>query len=599
MSGAGDTAVAPEVPDAVEAPDVAEADPDVGVADADAGVADADTGPEVAFEVFAELPPPPSEPDDLFSLAPPVEVGLLLSDDALASLEAEPATWVSATVSFDGWTVPEPVEVRLGGEFGGQRGIFEKAYFVLRFAQPVAGLAELNLNNNVMNRSQMRSQIAYAMARDFGVPAPRASWAWVRVNGAVYGLYGLEESIADPAFGATWFPDTFADMYRVGNAVADVIPKQLDGIRKVAGAPDDTQALQELAAALVDMDANTAPEDLNAALATYFDLEAYQKFAALEIFLAHTQGYAMGPRNYALHRGTDGKWNFVASNMERTFRGISTPWIGRGIVQRLCLRSLQCRKAFGAQLEAVVAQAEANGILGVALSARALVESVIEEDPMVEANTAQVSGSINQCLYRLVNWAEALPYNLACADPPSVDRDGDGYSGCTDDCNDDDPNVNPGAEELCNIKDDNCSGAIDDVDNCDKCIPWLGPGDITYEFCFEPRNWADARDHCISRGGDLASIHSDEVQAAVKDAAFDLLYANWWIGLNDIDEEGSWAWSDGSVFNYENWNPNEPNDSNGEDCGHLSTWGDGGWNDLQCGNSYPQICQLPAVVGGP
>jgi len=59
------------------------------------------------------------------------------------------------------------------------------------------------------------------------------------------------------------------------------------------------------------------------------------------------------------------------------------------------------------------------------------------------------------------------------------DADGDGY-GCpsksknscfiengwvsnADDCNDDDANVNPDATEVCNGKDDNCSGTVDDV----------------------------------------------------------------------------------------------------------------------------------------
>ena len=43
-------------------------------------------------------------------------------------------------------------------------------------------------------------------------------------------------------------------------------------------------------------------------------------------------------------------------------------------------------------------------------------------------------------------------------DPPQVvDADGDGWDS-TEDCDDSDAAVNPGAEELCNERDDDCNG---------------------------------------------------------------------------------------------------------------------------------------------
>jgi hypothetical protein len=46
---------------------------------------------------------------------------------------------------------------------------------------------------------------------------------------------------------------------------------------------------------------------------------------------------------------------------------------------------------------------------------------------------------------------------------PGLDADGDGFT-AEDDCDDEDPSINPGAEELCNGLDDDCDGLVDDDD---------------------------------------------------------------------------------------------------------------------------------------
>eukprot|EP00900_Chrysochromulina_parva_P013190 jgi/Chrpa1/21872/Chrysochromulina_OHIO_Genome00026121-RA len=107
-------------------------------------------------------------------------------------------------------------------------------------------------------------------------------------------------------------------------------------------------------------------------------------------------------------------------------------------------------------------------------------------------------------------------------------------------------------------------------------------------------SWAAGRAACQSHGGDLASIHSAEENAAVwavvpRSTAL-------WLGATDAASEGTWVWIDGTPFDFSNWYPGEPNNSGGnEDCALLwSGLNNSEWADDTCGafmNSIGGVCR--------
>jgi len=62
----------------------------------------------------------------------------------------------------------------------------------------------------------------------------------------------------------------------------------------------------------------------------------------------------------------------------------------------------------------------------------------------------------------------AYEFVASCSSNDDLDNDGDTYTPCGGDCNDNDANVNPSASEICDAIDNNCNGVIDegfDYDN--------------------------------------------------------------------------------------------------------------------------------------
>jgi hypothetical protein len=92
----------------------------------------------------------------------------------------------------------------------------------------------------------------------------------------------------------------------------------------------------------------------------------------------------------------------------------------------------------------------------------------------------------------------------------SVDHDGDGYTVCAGDCNDDNVAVHPGAQELCDDIDNICSGIIDlgcdddDDGYCDAAMVVVGAPVVC------PAGGGDCNDHNIDTWPGAMEVNDGE-----------------------------------------------------------------------------------------
>ncbi len=89
-------------------------------------------------------------------------------------------------------------------------------------------------------------------------------------------------------------------------------------------------------------------------------------------------------------------------------------------------------------------------------------------------------------------------------------------------------------------------------------------GSVSYEIINEGMTWQEAEAYCESKGGHLAVITSAYEQARIEAllSAQSEIKNNYWIGLKKNDD-GEFDWVTGEKADYTNWNPNTPNNSNG------------------------------------
>jgi hypothetical protein len=541
---------------------------------------------------------PEAEADRFFSGKTISEVDIEISQAGIDSLAAASETYVQAdvTVTMDDVVISLPsAGLRLKGKWGSFRTLDQKAAFLINAekfidGQRIFGLKKLALNNLVQDPSMIHEFLGYSLFRAMNVPASRNGYARVFVNGTLYGLYTAVESTDNGEFLNSWFGSDSGNLYEgeYGVDIEDGFVASFDFDHGTDVNFEDVQALADA------LDAMTDPDEFMTQAAEVIDMDEYLRFAAVEIYLGHWDGYAWTKNNYLIYRSpSSGRWSFIPWGIDQIFSDHLDPFGGTGRIQTMCLASVPCRLALAAAYEEVVTTEASLDLTNLAFDVEQVIWDAAVEDPKKEYGTDSIASGLAGVMTFLDSRDDSIRSGLTCIDPSSVDNDGDGSSGCPGfDCNDGDPTIYPGAPELCNFRDDDCNGVWDDNPDCPQCADAIGPDGENLKFCFSAKTWFDAEADCGTYGGSLVSIHSLGMQDFVNSSASSIRGDSWWIGLSDTALEGVFAWNDMSIVDYTNWNGGEPNDAGGnEDCGEF--YPGGGWNDLPCETLLPYICMVP------
>jgi spore coat protein H len=269
--------------------------------------------------------------EDLFAKPQVWNVKIELPSGGQESLRKDPKEYVKATVRVNEELVLTNVGIRLKGQTTYQ-SIDKRPSLTLKFnefvkGQDLHGRTKVLLNTSLQDPSCIASVVAGDIFRSANVPAPKATFALVELNGRKLGLYSLTEA-ANKDFLSEYFKKTKGNLYEGDNN--DVTDK----LEKDSGDESTDQAdLKALAAAAKEPDLAQRLKRLSAVL----DLDRFIALMAVEALVWHHDGYGMEHNNYRVYSdpGT-GQMVFIVHGMDELFEkpdGSLTPeW--KGLVAR-------------------------------------------------------------------------------------------------------------------------------------------------------------------------------------------------------------------------------------------------------------------------
>jgi hypothetical protein len=390
----------------------------------------------------ALLAPPPVWGADGSWLYDPLqvtEIDLGATDAALAQLRAAPDQYVDASITLrNGGTTygPYAVGLKLKGHTS-FRTLDHKAAFKVKFAHSVSGqkfqgLKSLTLNNMVQDPSMLAEAASSLLMQAVGAPTARVGYAFVRLNGAVYGLYSDVETL-DNVWAKRWFA-SLQHLYE-GNNMNDVGPGRSGEFEVQEGSETDRADLEALGTA----DA-AGSEGWWERMQPAADLAEMTTAWAAEHYIGQWDGYSVEstpflPNNYYLESDANGRFSMIVTGTDQTWIcGEPLGLVGKGVLMRHAMADPAARRLYVDAMRRIAASPAAAALADRAREIRDVIEPWRALDPQSEYTLAEHRAAVDVVVAamaarpaELAAWLESpsFPDAEAPSPPPSSGSSGD------------------------------------------------------------------------------------------------------------------------------------------------------------------------------
>ncbi len=263
--------------------------------------------------------------------------------------------YVHADLEFEGRTLADVgVRFKGNGTFLESRGSLKRSLKIdlNRYVkgQKLAGVGTLNLHNNVTDPGSMNEAVAFGLYRDFGVPAPRTSYATVTItvpglhDRKPLGLYSILENI-DKNFLADRGLDRGTAIFKPSSS--ELFTDQGDDWSAYEQAYDPktelTEAQRRRVIEFCRLVSRGTDAEFAGRLGEFVDLDAAARFLAVSVWIGDLDSLLTTGQNfYLLLDPATNRFGFVPWDKDHTFgswiagtladrqeHSIHEPWEGR------------------------------------------------------------------------------------------------------------------------------------------------------------------------------------------------------------------------------------------------------------------------------